>query len=198
MKRLGVYDPVICCSTGVCGTMLEPAVVRFAGDVGQWRRLQREYAPAFVNRPPNGSFGVEKLDNGVWEPAHPPHPTVRGDMLPRKRVAQLLGTPARATWRLCVRQQSAKKKPGRVDNSFSKGNILTTVYRFGRAVPLLLRPDAVAHPASDAGRAAVCLPFSDRPWAAAGHRVQAPGLPADARDGRGASAWAKDDSSCAN
>ena len=28
MKKLGVYDPAMCCSTGVCGVDVDPAVVK--------------------------------------------------------------------------------------------------------------------------------------------------------------------------
>ncbi len=30
MKTLQVYDPPMCCSTGICGTEVDPALVRFA------------------------------------------------------------------------------------------------------------------------------------------------------------------------
>ncbi|MCX6903979.1 MAG: arsenite efflux transporter metallochaperone ArsD, partial [Verrucomicrobia bacterium] len=33
MKRLDVYDPAMCCSTGVCGPQVNPVLVRFAADV---------------------------------------------------------------------------------------------------------------------------------------------------------------------
>lgn len=39
MKRLDIYDPAMCCSTGVCGPQVDPALVRFAADV-KW--LQEE------------------------------------------------------------------------------------------------------------------------------------------------------------
>lgn len=35
MKTLRVYDPALCCSTGVCGPTVDPELARFAGDV-QW------------------------------------------------------------------------------------------------------------------------------------------------------------------
>jgi AhpD family alkylhydroperoxidase len=35
MKTLQVYDPAMCCSTGVCGPQVDPVLVRFAADV-QW------------------------------------------------------------------------------------------------------------------------------------------------------------------
>jgi SAM-dependent methyltransferase len=38
-SRLEIYDPAMCCSTGVCGPQVDPALVRFAADV-KW--LQEE------------------------------------------------------------------------------------------------------------------------------------------------------------
>jgi len=35
MKKLEVYDPAMCCSTGVCGPEVDPALVKFAADL-QW------------------------------------------------------------------------------------------------------------------------------------------------------------------
>lgn len=32
-KRLEIFDPAMCCSTGVCGPQVDPALVRFAADV---------------------------------------------------------------------------------------------------------------------------------------------------------------------
>jgi hypothetical protein len=33
MMRLDVYDPAMCCSTGVCGPEVDPQLVQFAADV---------------------------------------------------------------------------------------------------------------------------------------------------------------------
>lgn len=35
MKTLSVYDPALCCSTGVCGTDVDQALVTFSADV-EW------------------------------------------------------------------------------------------------------------------------------------------------------------------
>ena len=35
MRKLEVYDPAMCCSTGVCGVNVDPALVQFAADL-QW------------------------------------------------------------------------------------------------------------------------------------------------------------------
>lgn len=36
---LHVYDPAMCCTTGVCGPQVDPALVRFASDL-QWLQAQ--------------------------------------------------------------------------------------------------------------------------------------------------------------
>lgn len=33
MTRLDVYDPAMCCSTGVCGPEVDPTLVKFAADL---------------------------------------------------------------------------------------------------------------------------------------------------------------------
>jgi AhpD family alkylhydroperoxidase len=35
MNKVGVFDPPMCCSTGVCGPSVDPALVRFSADL-QW------------------------------------------------------------------------------------------------------------------------------------------------------------------
>ena len=35
MTKIEVFDPPMCCSTGVCGPSVDPALVRFAADL-QW------------------------------------------------------------------------------------------------------------------------------------------------------------------
>ncbi len=37
MKSIQVYDPAMCCSTGVCGTNVEPDLVSFAAMLSQFR-----------------------------------------------------------------------------------------------------------------------------------------------------------------
>jgi hypothetical protein len=39
MSHIQVFDPALCCSTGVCGTDLDQALVTFAADV-EWARQQ--------------------------------------------------------------------------------------------------------------------------------------------------------------
>src|SRR5208283_4759997 len=39
MKKLEIYDPAMCCSTGVCGPEVDPVLVRFAADL-KWLQAQ--------------------------------------------------------------------------------------------------------------------------------------------------------------
>jgi hypothetical protein len=39
MSVLQIYDPAMCCSTGVCGPEVDPLLVRFAADV-DWLKRQ--------------------------------------------------------------------------------------------------------------------------------------------------------------
>ncbi len=39
MKTLEVFDPAMCCSTGVCGVEVDPALVQFAADL-KWAAEQ--------------------------------------------------------------------------------------------------------------------------------------------------------------
>jgi hypothetical protein len=39
MKSLEVYDPPMCCSTGVCGTDIDPKLIQFASDL-TWLKEQ--------------------------------------------------------------------------------------------------------------------------------------------------------------
>ena len=39
MKGIEIYDPAMCCSTGVCGPQVDPVLVRFAADV-KWLQDQ--------------------------------------------------------------------------------------------------------------------------------------------------------------
>jgi hypothetical protein len=38
MKTIQVFDPALCCGTGVCGVNIDPALVAFSADLG-WARL---------------------------------------------------------------------------------------------------------------------------------------------------------------
>lgn len=38
MPKLEVFDPPLCCPTGVCGTSVDPAILKFAGALAWLRR----------------------------------------------------------------------------------------------------------------------------------------------------------------
>jgi hypothetical protein len=71
MKMLEVFDPAMCCSTGVCGPQVDVALVRFAADL-KWLSEQRvsvqrhnlsQSPAAFVQREPVKSLLQEKGDS---------------------------------------------------------------------------------------------------------------------------------------
>lgn len=39
MRKIEIYDPAMCCSTGVCGTGVDPKLVQFASDLS-WLKQQ--------------------------------------------------------------------------------------------------------------------------------------------------------------
>jgi hypothetical protein len=39
MKKLEIYDPPMCCSSGVCGPKVDPVLPRFSGDL-EWIKAQ--------------------------------------------------------------------------------------------------------------------------------------------------------------
>jgi len=39
MKTISVYDPPMCCTTGVCGPSVDPKLAEFAGDL-EWLKTQ--------------------------------------------------------------------------------------------------------------------------------------------------------------
>jgi hypothetical protein len=59
MPKLQVYEPAMCCSTGVCGPSVDPVLVRFAADVdwlkGQGVEVERynlsQRPRAFIEQP---------------------------------------------------------------------------------------------------------------------------------------------------
>ena len=44
MKKLEIFDPAMCCSTGVCGVEVDPVLAQFAADL-EW------VADHYVRRP---------------------------------------------------------------------------------------------------------------------------------------------------
>ena len=64
MKNIQVFDPALCCSTGVCGVEVDQALVSFSADVdwaqGQGVKIERfnlaQQPMAFAENPPVKAF----------------------------------------------------------------------------------------------------------------------------------------------
>ena len=59
MSKVQVFDPPMCCSTGVCGPQVDPALVRFAADL-EWlrRRTGSRWSASTSRRSPPPSSGT--------------------------------------------------------------------------------------------------------------------------------------------
>jgi hypothetical protein len=58
MQEITVFDPAMCCSTGVCGPEVDPRLVRFAADV-EWLRSQGIPVRRFSLSQEPGAFAAE-------------------------------------------------------------------------------------------------------------------------------------------
>lgn len=104
MKKLEVYDPAMCCSTGVCGPEVDPALVAFAADLN-WiaehgvnvQRYNLGQEPqAFAANP----AVVKEMENGMDRLpiiALDGHIVSTGVYLSREQLAQKLGLTAAET-----------------------------------------------------------------------------------------------------
>ena len=98
MKKLEVFDPAMCCSTGVCGVDVDPVLVQFAADL-QWvaeqgvevKRYNLGQEPqAFAGNPAvikEMEAGMERLPILVVDGAI----VATGVYLSRAQLAQKLG-----------------------------------------------------------------------------------------------------------
>jgi hypothetical protein len=57
MPRLQVYDPAMCCSTGVCGPAVDPALVRFAADLDWLKEMGVEVERFNLSQAPAAFVG---------------------------------------------------------------------------------------------------------------------------------------------
>lgn len=64
-KTLSVYDPALCCSTGVCGPTVDPKLARFAADL-DWLSGQGVQVERFNLAQQPGAF-VQPLVKGALE-----------------------------------------------------------------------------------------------------------------------------------
>jgi AhpD family alkylhydroperoxidase len=60
MKTIEVFDPAMCCSTGVCGPSVDPALVRFAADL-DWLASQGATVERFNLAQQPGAFAERPL-----------------------------------------------------------------------------------------------------------------------------------------
>jgi hypothetical protein len=60
MKKIQVYDPPMCCPTGVCGPAVDPALVQFAADL-KWLTGQGVVAERFNLTQNPGAFTKNEL-----------------------------------------------------------------------------------------------------------------------------------------
>jgi hypothetical protein len=107
MKKLEVYDPAMCCSTGVCGPEVDPVLVAFAADL-EWlseqgvtvRRYNLGQEPqAFAANP----AVVKEMDAGMDRLpiiALDGHIVSTGVYLSRDQLAQKVGPTAEAKRRV--------------------------------------------------------------------------------------------------
>lgn len=97
MKMLTVFDPAMCCSTGVCGSDVDQVLVNFSADV-QWLKgrgvqierynlaqqpmsfVENEKAKAFLE-----ASGAEGLPLLLQPPGGNPRPQLRAAALPGQR-----------------------------------------------------------------------------------------------------------------
>lgn len=67
-KTLSVYDPAMCCSTGVCGPDLDPQLVRFSADL-EWLRGSGVNVERFNLAQEPGAFASSPLVKAALEDA---------------------------------------------------------------------------------------------------------------------------------
>jgi AhpD family alkylhydroperoxidase len=60
MKTIEVFDPAMCCSTGVCGPSVDPALARFAGDV-EWLSARGVAVERFNLAQQPGAFAEREI-----------------------------------------------------------------------------------------------------------------------------------------
>jgi AhpD family alkylhydroperoxidase len=105
MKRLDVYDPAMCCSSGVCGPQVDPALVRFAADM-KWlqdqgvevRRFNLSQSPAaFVENEQVRQALTDKGESALPLLLVDGHAIASGEYPERSRLAEALGLNGAAT-----------------------------------------------------------------------------------------------------
>ena len=102
MKTIEVFDPAMCCSTGVCGNDVDPALVRFASDL-EWlagqgisvRRYNLAQEPGeFAGRPQVAAALQTKGDASLPLILVDGDAVSEGEFPPRSRLAEWTGVEA--------------------------------------------------------------------------------------------------------
>ncbi len=105
MKRVEVFDPPMCCSTGVCGPKVDPALVRFAADL-HWLANQRIAVERYnLAQQPQAFAANPVVKSALEEHGNDCLPLIlldgsivsRGRYPSRNELAQLSGVPAEET-----------------------------------------------------------------------------------------------------
>ena len=104
MKKLEIYEPAMCCSTGVCGVDVDPVLVQFVADL-QWLGEQGvEVARYNLSQQPQAFAAnpavVKEMEAGMERlpvVAVDGHVVSTGVYLSRDQLAQKLGLAAKPT-----------------------------------------------------------------------------------------------------
>ena len=108
MKTLEVFDPAMCCSTGVCGPDVDPALVRFAADL-DWLSAQGVQVRRYNLAQEPGAFAGQPVVAGALQShGDAALPLIllngeavsQGEFPPRSRLAEWAGveTPQELTY----------------------------------------------------------------------------------------------------
>lgn len=104
-RTVDVFDPAMCCSTGVCGPSVDPALARFAGDV-DWLQAQGVQVRRYNLAQQPGAFAErEDVTAALREDGENSLPLVfvdgelagRGTYPARAELARLVGVQAPET-----------------------------------------------------------------------------------------------------
>ncbi len=99
MNKLEVFDPPLCCSTGVCGPKVDPALVQFAADL-HWLANQRVVVERYnLAQQPRAFAANEAVKAALREHGNECLPLVllnglivsQGHYPPRAELARLAG-----------------------------------------------------------------------------------------------------------
>ena len=119
MKKLEVYDPAMCCSTGVCGVDVDPVLAQFASDLkwltGQGVTVERHNLGQEPQAFAANAAVVKEMQAGM---DRLPLLLVEGEVVStglyptRAQLAQKLGIPMDATDKPHARPGGCCCKPG--------------------------------------------------------------------------------------